>query len=404
MASTKNRDIAINVTSFYMKLIGFWIADNNAEERRRRRVSIYTIVALLFALLVHLRDIYYTWGNFSECVYMMCTLLTLGISLFKICVSIMSRTKFLNLIRYAKQNFWNSNYDPHEQTIIDKCNRTCTFLICIFNFFANGTVIGYIIRPLVANIGQNESERILISNFRVDLPLYKTPYYEMAFIFQVLIVIYVGICYLCIDNFLCILNLHTATQFRILHYRLSNLYRTSSNERCNEILKRKDERYTTFKNCIQQHQALIGYCCKLQEVFNSIVLAQVLLFSLLICLDGYLVMEDTSFVKRLTFIFHISGCMCQLLMFTYSCDSLIKESLSLAEAAYNCSWFHLPMDKIGKMLRKDLIFVIRRSRVPCCLTACGFFPVSLETYTKILSTAVSYFTLLRNQQEEIIET
>lgn len=87
--------------------------------------------------------------------------------------------------------------------------------------------------------------------------------------------------------------------------------------------------------------------------------------------------------RRFTFIFHITGCMCQLLMFTYSCDCLIHDSMNVANAAYESLWSLLPMDKYGKMLRRDLILVILRSRIPCCLTACGFFAVSLETYTGV---------------------
>ncbi|XP_076175225.1 odorant receptor 13a-like [Ptiloglossa arizonensis] len=87
--------------------------------------------------------------------------------------------------------------------------------------------------------------------------------------------------------------------------------------------------------------------------------------------------------------------MCQLLMFTYSCDCLIQESMQVASAVYLGPWSLLPMNKDGKLLRKDLIFVIMRSRVPSCLTASGFCVVSLETYTAVLSTAVSYFTLIR---------
>ncbi|XP_043794000.1 odorant receptor 4-like [Apis laboriosa] len=88
-----------------------------------------------------------------------------------------------------------------------------------------------------------------------------------------------------------------------------------------------------------------------------------------------------------------------LFMFTYSCDGVIEQSGNVAIGAYSALWTIMPMDKFGKMLRKDLIMVIERSRRVCCLTANGFFPVSLETYTTILSTAVSYFTLLRNNIE-----
>lgn len=106
--------------------------------------------------------------------------------------------------------------------------------------------------------------------------------------------------------------------------------------------------------------------------------------------------EDTPFGRRVTFAFHITGCICQLLMFTYSCDCLIRESMDVADAAYNCSWSFLPMDKYGKMMRKDLMFVITRSRTPCCLTACGFFAVSLETYTRVSDQFRSYLSSSSN--------
>ncbi|KOC59503.1 Odorant receptor Or2 [Habropoda laboriosa] len=404
MTSKKNRDVSVSVTAFYLKIIGFWLADTYEEKRRRKFAQNCTILMLMCAVLLEVRDIYHIWGDFGAVVYVMCNILTVGISLFKILVSMRSKEKFLELIKYARTNFWHSDYDSQEQMIVNECKRSCTFLICVFNFFANGTVSGYIIRPIVESIGKNESDRILIVNFWIDFPTTMTPYYEILFTSQVFIVMYVCISYLCIDNFLCMINLHTATQFRILQYRLSNV--CGANERSDKISKKtpsnSDECYAKFKNCIQQHQALIEYCNELQEVFGLFVLAQVLLFSLLMCLDGYLVMEDTPIMQRLTFLFHLTGCLCQLLMFTYSCDCLIRESLNVANAIYDCSWIHLPMDRSGRMLRKDLTFVIGRSRVPCCLTACGFFPVSLETYTSIKASDRSSIRSLQSIQRVLV--
>ncbi|CAL7937533.1 unnamed protein product [Xylocopa violacea] len=375
MTSKKKKDLSLIVTSFYMKIIGFWMASNNAERFLRKFAMFYTVIALLIAIVFELRDIYFTWGDFGE---------------------------LLSLVRYAKTNFWHSNYDPHEQLIMDSCKHTCTYLVCIFTFFAQGTVISYIIRPIVANIGRNESERMLPFNMWLNLPLSITPYFEVAFVIQVLSLYHVGVCYLCFDNFLCIINLHTAGQFRMLQYRFANMCDVNNHEKYYENSEKSSNanKYALFTNFIRQHQALIAYCKKLEKVFSLMVLGQVLLFSLLMCLDGYLVlMDDAPLTKRLIFAFHIAGCMCQLLMFTYSCDCLIRESMNVANAGYESSWSLLSMDKYGKMLRKDLLLVIMRSNLPCCLTASGFFVVSLETYTGILSTAVSYFTLLRHQIE-----
>lgn len=103
---------------------------------------------------------------------------------------------------------------------------------------------------------------------------------------QVLCLYHVGVCYLCFDNILCIINLHTAGQFRILQYRLENMCGVNNNGKLSYSICK----YMKLKTYIQQHQMLIEYCKKLEQVFNLIVLGQVSLFSLLMCLDGYLVL------------------------------------------------------------------------------------------------------------------
>lgn len=65
MVSKGNRDFSIAVTAFYMKIVGFWQADNHIEERLRKFATIYTLCALFIALAVEVRDFYYTWGDFG---------------------------------------------------------------------------------------------------------------------------------------------------------------------------------------------------------------------------------------------------------------------------------------------------------------------------------------------------
>ena len=87
---------------------------------------------------------------------------------------------------------------------------------------------------------------------------------------------------------------------------------------------------------------------------------------------------------RISLVCFLTTNISQLWIFTYSCDFMARESMNIANAAYTAPWIYLPMDRFGKMIRKDLQFVIMRSRRPSCLTACGFFPISLETFTKVI--------------------
>lgn len=102
---------------------------------------------------------------------------------------------------------------------------------------------------------------------------------------------------------------------------------------------------------------------------------------------------DTPASRKVSLVLNFAGTLCQLLMFTYSCDDLIQESVKVGNAIFSGPWASLPMDEVGRVLRKNLVIVIMRSHRVCCLTAGKFFPVSLETSTAVI-TAV-FFLLVK---------
>ncbi|CAK9809327.1 Odorant receptor 13a [Anthophora quadrimaculata] len=396
------KDFALSMTAILMKITGLWLAKDKKEERKRLYTLIYTIIAILFGVWVQIRDFYYSWPNFSDCAYTACNILSLVMVLLKVTVIIVHKKKFIDLLKYAYKNFWHINYDYNELLLLKNCRTISTRCITLITFCCQGTVVSYVIAPISINIANNGSDRVLPFNMWVNLPLSVSPWYELMFTAQVLSLYHIGVCYICFDNLLCLINLHAATQFRILQYRLTNLSDTDTRKVHAKDVSNADmpdfmeNCYKRFKSCVQQHQNHIMYCHRLNDIFTVIVLGHILVFSILMCLVGFQVLlADSPPAKRLIFIFHLSGSFCQLLLFTYSCDGLIEESTNVGTAVYCGPWLYLPMDKAGRMLRKDLTMVIIRSKKPCCLTASGFFPVSLETCTTVLSTAMSYFTLLR---------
>ncbi|XP_078041898.1 odorant receptor 13a-like isoform X1 [Augochlora pura] len=410
MGLKHGKDFSIVLSAILMKCVGIWFADNRFEQRLRNGTFIYTIIAIVFGVWVQAEDLFHSWDDFGVRTYIACNILCLNIALFKIFVISLQKKKFLDLVEYMDRNFWHSDYAPYEQRIFVSWKRTCTYFICIFTIFTEASIICYAIRPIVANIGKNDSDRILPFNMWINLPWTMTPYFEITFVLQVLSLYHVGVCYICCDNFMCIMNLHVAGQFRILQYRLKNIGGSGSEQGRHEKWKNctsnsGEKQYYTFRSYVKQHQALIDYCAGLEQIFNPIVLAQVLTFSMLICFVGYqTILADVAFTRRIIFVNLLTSSMCQLLMFTYSCDCLIRESAAISAAACAVPWTKFPMDQFGKLFRKDLQLVLMRTRRPCCLTANKFFAVSLETYTSVLSTAMSYFTLLKQNSSRISDS
>ncbi|XP_076229596.1 odorant receptor 22c-like isoform X2 [Nomia melanderi] len=291
MQLVQSTDYSIDWTCLLMKSVGLWLAADEAEQRRRNAALIYTISVIFIATCIAIRDIYFSWGNFSDCVYITCNILYLMIVLYKIGVLYTHRLEFFDLVRYTQSNFWHSNYSQQEKVILAECKRLCGVFIVVISFCCQGTCAGYLVTPLLANIGKNESDRILPFNMWVDFPTGTSPYYEVLFVIQ----------------------------------------------------------------------------------------------------------ADIPPSRNISLMLNLGGTLVQLFMFTYGCDGLIHQSASIGRATYSGPWALMPMDRIGKILRRNILLTILRSGRSCCLTANGFFPVSLETYTAVLSTAMSYFTLLRQK-------
>ncbi|XP_050594257.1 odorant receptor 13a-like isoform X2 [Bombus affinis] len=349
---------------------------------------------------MQLRGLYFSWGDFSVSTYIACNSLGLFMDLFKLLIIFIHKKKFLYLVMYMQKNFWHFNYNQYEKSVLADAKRMCIYFVCVFSFLSQSTIFSYIFRPLISNIGKNESDRVPIFHMYLDLPLNVSPYYEMTYLIQALTLYQVGVCYLCVDNIFCIMCLHVASQFRILQYRIANVLSLKDKVKFDQDtnLDSSGEFYAIFKKCIQQHQALIGFCTTLEEIFTVIILGQVLTFSILICFVGYqALLVKLSLSWRISLVSFLTTNICQLWIFTYSCNALVQESMNTANAAYATPWIFLPMDKFGEMARKDLQLVLMRSRRACYLTACGFFPISLETFTKIMSSAMSYFTILKQR-------
>lgn len=77
------------------------------------------------------------------------------------------------------------------------------------------------------------------------------------------------------------------------------------------------------------------------------------------------------------------GAIMEFFLFSWSCHSIIVESLELSNAAYNASWYRLAHFQQGKSYRQSLLIVVERARKPCVITLGKFAPMSLDTFAAV---------------------
>ncbi|CAL7937538.1 unnamed protein product [Xylocopa violacea] len=392
-------DVSISWTAFLLKLCGVWLAENSVEKRKRKFFIAYTGFMLVYGVYLNAVDTYHRWGDLSHCIFLINNTLCISLAIFKLSMMTVRRTEFIYITTYAQRNFWHLNYNHDEKVHFTQCVKFCKLWVVAMYVMTQGVLIGYVIVPLSANVGRNRSDRVLPFKMWVDLPLSVTPYYELMFILQVICIYHIGASYLSAECFVCLLNMHAICQFRILQQRLLNLW-PSIDKQSNPI-EYVNKYYTAMKKCIRDHQSLLEFCDKLNTVYTLPILGNMMVFSMMMCFDTYEVfLADVSTWTRNIFLFHMIGTFIHIYFLTYSCHGLLDESMNVCTATYSSVWTNLPMNKVGQILRRHVILMMMRSQRPCCLTAGGFFPVSLETSTAIMSSTMSYFALMRQSSAD----
>ncbi|XP_046142388.1 odorant receptor 4-like isoform X1 [Osmia bicornis bicornis] len=387
-------DFSIVSAKFITKYTGIWLPQNVTEERQRKISATYTAGALLYGIYLHVVDIYNSWGDATRCMYLTMNMMCIGMSTIKMLILNFNRAKLTDAFFYAERHFWHCKYTPEERLIFAVSVKYCTRYAIFAIAFLHLSLSGYVVTPIVENLGRNKSDRVLPFKMWVDWPLSETPYFELMFTFQVISAYVIGISYISPEMFLCVFNLHVMGQFRILQYRILNFWNVESKE-MNAIMY-TDHCYAALKKCVQHHQLIIEFCMKLEQIYTMTIFVHVAILSLLMGLDCYeIIVADTSRSMLLTFVFHVIGSLIHLCFLTYTCHFMIEESTNITTTVYSGLWCTLPMNKVGRSIRSDMKFIMIRSLKPCCLTAGGFFPVSLETFTALLSSTFSYFTLMR---------
>ncbi|XP_023289263.1 odorant receptor Or2 [Orussus abietinus] len=364
------------------------------------------VIALFLSIVIEGMDLYYSRGNFYDAIYITSNLVVVIMVMSKLVMLTIQRGAIINLIQYTERNIWQMDCDEQEDSILKKCDRKGILLMCTFVFFDHVTFLGFVTRPAFESMKENGTERVLPYDIWFDMPTTITPYYEMLFALEVLNTYVVAICYFCFDNFLCLLNIFATGQFRILQRRLETVCDvdeiTDSKSMIDDNRKSfvpfvRGNKFSKLKECIRLHQNMIRYVEEVKAIFQNVILIHVLLSSINVCLVLFQVVADqNSATRRVTFTVHIIGTFCQLFSFALTCDEIIQESLHVADAAYNVKWHDSSV--IDKKLATYLQIIIIRARRSCSLTGAGFFSVSLETFTKILSTSLSYFTILRQSE------
>ncbi|XP_028157083.1 odorant receptor 67c-like [Ostrinia furnacalis] len=238
-------------------------------------------------------------------------------------------------------------------------------------------------------------------------------YYEVILAFQTwhgLITIWFM---LCGDLLFCIFLSHITTQFDLLSVRIKKLIYVPvdgqlvkeyplaeyteehllTNKAAIDMYNDADWERTHRKllaNIIRRHHALIRLAGDVENLFSFALLVNFFNSSIIICFCGFccVIVEKWNEMVYKSF---LTTALSQTWLLCWYGQRLLESSEGVSDALYNSGWY-----KATKKIKSSILIMIHRSQKEVHVTTYGFSVISLASYTTIIKTAWSYFTLLLN--------
>ncbi|XP_045500048.1 putative odorant receptor 92a [Colias croceus] len=150
-----------------------------------------------------------------------------------------------------------------------------------------------------------------------------------------------------------------------------------------------EDRTHSIEELIQKHQKLLKLAKELDYIFNRVVFVDLLFVTVIMCFFGFGITVARGILDVVNNLIAVLALLLPTLVFSYYGEQQKQESAGIADSIYNSNWY------CGNAsYQKIIYFVIKRAQKPCCLTSLKHAPITLHTFSKVVSTTWSYFSLI----------
>ncbi|XP_045451255.1 odorant receptor 46a-like [Melitaea cinxia] len=202
-----------------------------------------------------------------------------------------------------------------------------------------------------------------------------------------------------IDTFFLGLMILIIAQLKILEKKLMTVTDICKKHKYNNILYPKNGQ-SSEKNMINQLNKLIihydevtKFCALVERVFSVTLFVQFSVSSCIICVCLFrftLPAPVHYYIFLATYMFVM---MIQIMVPSLFGTQMITKSCLLSQAIYGCDWTGR-----SRRFKSSLKLFVERANRPLSITGWKMFPLSLNTFTYIINSAYSFFTVLRYMQ------
>ncbi|KAF6200267.1 hypothetical protein GE061_006570 [Apolygus lucorum] len=388
----------------YFKFIGFWQFLTNGLGKDKLVISsiVYGLMFTFF-IIVQILDMFIKDYDFSIFSEKLSVNLTCFESVIKIGYYCFKRSSLLELLPlYRLDLLLSAKHSPVISTEILMANRrfvngaTKSFVVMIFS-----TVGIWNCLPLLKCFTSGGCSTLQIMPTWYPGDVSYVPLNLFVYIFEFFIMIYCAALLYNVNCFFSSLALTASAQFELLSNNFANI--ESNAERRIEYDHgsstdedtKKATMYVLLRECLIDHQTLLGILQKMEDVFNPMFLFQMLTSTFTICLVLFQLNfhtasgDDLPIAMACKFVMYLVFGSMELLVYSWGGQIIYNKSEEIYWSLQKCGW-EVGCDKF----KTNVQIALQRSQFPVTLTAGKFYVVNLASFSQVIKASYSYFTFL----------
>ncbi|KAG6443048.1 hypothetical protein O3G_MSEX002612 [Manduca sexta] len=360
------------------------------------------------------------------------------------------RPVFENLITEIGNMWPQRQVDEEEHKIISSALREIKIFVKGYHWCNNYLMLSFLYPPfweLIKRLSGEKWEPKLHFIYWLPFDPLQPVYFECMLALQTWQAMTVIWTNMSGDFMFCLFLSHITTQFNLLSVRIRKLIYVPVDQQLiesyplgqysEEYLRKNKEAVDSYTpqqweekhfkeitEIVLQHQALIRLSRDIENMYSLTLLVNVVNSSLVICFCGFcsVVVEkwnETAYKSFLVTALSQTWFVCwygqklldsvvekwnetayksflvtalsQTWFVCWYGQKLLDSSEGVAQAVYNSGWY-----RASKKIRRSLMIMLHRSQKGVGVTTYGFSVISLASYSTIIKTSWSYFTLLLN--------
>ncbi|XP_014470225.1 PREDICTED: odorant receptor 43a-like [Dinoponera quadriceps] len=380
---------AVGVNRISLKILGLWPDDKLTRRQNffadARALSIFTL--MMFAAIVpQMFAMFHVWGDLIAFTDNLQISVPFSVTVMKFFIMWIRKEELKPLVNMIVNDWFKKKTTMERKMMIKQARIARTIVILGGSMMTLASIIliippcfGYSMRYLT-NVTDSGRPLLLQSYFLHEID---TPFFEIVFIGQALSISFAAISYTGIDNFLGLVVFHICAQLDLLKYRLLNLHN-----------------FTDFNAGlsynVKDHLRLIRSVDVIDNTFNLMLLALLMFFGVLFCMQGFLIISiidgeggDVSVTRICWLVSILINTFAHMCLYCVVGEILIAKCEGVYYATYGYSWYSLK----PKQARSMMMMMIRAEK-PLYITAGRIFPMTMSLFCSLIKTSAGYISVL----------